>query len=183
MTLLQVPYLVKASDLKEIAPLWKQYTIMIQKRLTSDPDFKRKHAGIGLDWAMEMFAYNFASTTLGIKTDVLTELQIRDIESVREYMSAPTIHTGRAWFPKEHATMAEKWRSEDDGGFFKGRRVQVWCKCNTTAADIQPWPLPEHLDFVSYHTLRIMHDSVQRFGPVPVNESFRWPKNYHRSKL
>lgn len=56
---------------------------------------------------------------------------------------------------------------------------QVWCKCNFTASTIMPWPLPEPqkpfggLDFQSYHTLRIMHESIETFGPIPENEEWR----------
>ena len=49
---------------------------------------------------------------------------------------------------------------------------QVWCKCNWTAANVVPWPLPDGLDFMSYHTLRILHDSQQAL-PIPPHAKFR----------
>ena len=50
--------------------------------------------------------------------------------------------------------------------------MQVWCKCNYTAANVVPWPLPDGLDFMSYHTLRILHDSQQAL-PIPYHDKFR----------
>ena len=35
-----------------------------------------------------------------------------------------------------------------------------------------PWPLPDGLDFMSYHTLRILHDSQQAL-PIPHHDKFR----------
>ena len=46
---------------------------------------------------------------------------------------------------------------------------QVWCKCNYTAADVRPWPLPPTpIDFVSNITLTYLHESMVKYGnPKP----------------
>jgi hypothetical protein len=35
------------------------------------------------------------------------------------------------------------------------------------------WPIPDGTDFQSYHTLRLLHESEEEFGPVPENEEWR----------
>ena len=65
-----VPYIVKASDLKEIAPLWRYYTIQIKERL-KNPDTRRQYAALGVEWSAEMVAYNAACATLKIETEIV----------------------------------------------------------------------------------------------------------------
>ena len=183
LDLVGVPYILKATDLERVAPLWKRYTLIIKAFLQRD-SFRKKFGHMGFDWAAEMVGYNAACAHLNIKTKEVRDLQVRDIESdteVRKWERVPTIHVGRAWFPTKDEEMAGPWRSEDDGGTNQNRRIQVWCKCNATAADIQPWPIPNtgEFDFVSRHTLTILHRSVEYFGAVPVNESFRRQNDYN----
>lgn len=184
MDLVGVPYLLKARDLEAIAPLWKKYSMIVKKKLLRD-EFKRKYSHLGFDWAAEMIGYNAACTHLNIKTKIVDDLQVRDIESdanLDRWSKVPSIHVGRAWFPIKDAEMAAPWRDEDDGGMNRGKRIQVWCKCNITAGEQQPWPIPTTgMDFASKHTLTLLHDSLERFGPVPVNESFRWQDDYYKT--
>ena len=176
-----VPYLLKASDLKDVAPLWRSYSIGIKERFKTNTTFKEKYGpGLGVRWAAEMFGYNFACTHLGIKTTLVTDLQKRDVDGGKRQFAQldgkmPMIHMGRAWFPKDKPDLAAPWRHKDSNepGDIAGSGIQVWCKCNATAARVQPWPLPEGLDWVSKHTLTLLHDSIEMFGPIPVNESFR----------
>ena len=147
--------------------------------------FKAKYGHMGFDWAAEMIGYNAACAHLQIKTKTVFNLQVRDIESNNapgKWENRPTIHVGRAWFPLKDAEMAAPWRDADDGGTNQGHRIQVWCKCNTTAAEIQPWPIPStDMDFVSKHTLTLLHESREHFGPIPVNQAFRRTNNYYLS--
>ena len=58
----------------------------------------------------------------------------------------------------------------------------VWCKCNDTASDVIPWPLPKYEqwnDFQSRITLYYLHASRQMFGPIPKNPKVRGD-NYYR---
>ena len=178
-----VPYFVKASDLKDIAPLWRSYSIEISRRHFTNKTFADYYdKSLGVGWAAEMFGYNYACAHLGIKTKVVDNVQLRDTSTDRNWKTwskTPMIHMGRAWFPKNETEAAAPWRHENDDGF-SAQGIQVWCKCNTTAGNVQPWPLPSNLDIVSYHTLRILHDSKDFFGPVPVNKTFR-PDGYWAS--
>ena len=127
-----------------------------------------------------MVAYNAACATLKIKTEVVKDLQVRDIETSEDWYwwpELPMIHMGRAWFPKSAEQLAGPWVHENDGGF-GSKGIQVWCKCNSTAARVQPWPLPKGLDFVSFHTLRLLHESKEFFGPIPENRTFRNPDDH-----
>ncbi|CAB9508279.1 expressed unknown protein [Seminavis robusta] len=175
-----VPYFVKASDLKEIAPLWRTYSIAIRQNMRFDEEWKKNYASLGIEWAAEMVGFNAACAHLQIKTKVVDNLQVRDTSTTRNWprwSNVPMIHMGRAWFPDTEKELAAPWVNEDDGGF-SHKGIQVWCKCNATAAKVQPWPMPEQeMDFVSYHTLRLLHDSIEHFGPVPVNETYRLEGN------
>ena len=90
------------------------------------------------------------------------------------------IHMGRAWFPKKEAALAEKWR-HTEGKDFNHFGIQVWCKCNRTGHDIMPWPVPDGMDFQSYHTLRLLHEAKEWYGPIPENTTYR-PKNQDSMK-
>ena len=46
----------------------------------SDPAYAKQYGSIQLDWCVEMFAYNFAAAELGIKHELGTKLQVRDVE-------------------------------------------------------------------------------------------------------
>jgi hypothetical protein len=69
------------------------------------------------------------------------------------------IHMGRAWLPSSHK---EWWMTAaaDFKQWSRPNRGQVWCKCNETAADVIPWPLPKDnwQDFVSNITLTYLHN-------------------------
>ena len=183
LDLVGVPYILQASDLKDIAPLWKEYLMLLRTKWDGEEAFRKEYGRIGMEWSMEMFAFNFGAAHLGITTKVVNDLQVRDVETTfpgTEFEERPMIHMGRAWFPKEEAQLAEPWRSSDDGGQ-SSNGIQVWCKCNLTAGEIHPWPLPKQMDFVSKHTLRLLHESREYFGSVPVNASFRKQENYYWS--
>ena len=182
-----VPYVVKAADLKEIAPLWRKYSKKIKELQegngTYDENYERY---LHSSWAAEMFGYNFACAHLGIHTKIVRNMQARDVDPSLPLDSADPpgmIHTGRAWFPFEHKALAERWRHTEGDDFLNGRQrsVQVWCKCNQTASKIIPWPIPAGLDLQSYHTLRLLHDGLEYFGGVPENNKYRrdyfWSKN------
>lgn len=176
-----VPYILKASDLKEVAPLWRKYSIDIKERFKNNETFKSIYGpALGVRWAAEMFGYNFACAHLNIDHTIVHDLQIRDVDGGKRKWDIlrnkmPMIHVGRAWFPAKDVDLAAPWRHKIDNEpeNVKATGIQVWCKCNNTAARVQPWPLPEDMDFVSYHTLRLLHESVERFGPVPHNDTFR----------
>jgi hypothetical protein len=176
-----VPYVLKASDLKDVAPLWRSYSIGIKERFKTNTTFKEKYGpGLGVRWAAEMFGYNFACTHLGIQTEIVSDMQKRDVDGGKRQFAQldgkmPMIHMGRAWFPANKPELAAPWRhsADNEPSDIRGWGIQVWCKCNDTAADIQPWPLPEGLDWVSRHTLTLLHDSIETFGPIPVNDTFR----------
>ena len=174
-----VPYVLKASDLKEVAPLWRQYTMMLNEfRQNEKERFDKEYSSLYISWTSEMYGYNFACAHLGIDTDVVHDLQIRDVDgrgSEEQMKKKAMIHMGRAWFPKQHAALAEKWR-HTEGKDFSNFGIQVWCKCNRTGHEIMPWPIPDGLDFPSYHTLRLLHEANEWYGPVPENITFR-PKN------
>jgi hypothetical protein len=180
-----VPYFVKASDLKEIAPLWRSYSIDIHRKMKTDPAFNSKYEALGIGWAAEMVGFNAACAHLQIQTKVVDNLQVRDTSTSHDWdrwSKRPMIHMGRAWFPHEEKELAAAWAHQDDGGF-SSKGIQVWCKCNKTAAKVQPWPVPNNMDFVSYHTLRLLHQSKKHFGPVPVNETYRRENNYYATPM
>lgn len=177
-----VPYLLKASDLKDVAPLWREYSIIIKESFLDNATFAGYYGpNLGVKWAAEMFGYNAACAHLQIKTQIVSDMQIRDVDGgKREWerlqKNMPMIHMGRAWFPKENPEAAAPWRHKlsNEPGDIAATGIQVWCKCNNTAPFVQPWPLPkEGMDWVSYQTLTLLHDSVVEFGPVPHNESYR----------
>lgn len=178
MDLVGVPYVVHRSDLKAIAPLWKHYVLKIKYRLEQTTPgweaFAQRYASLDVNWASEMYAYNMASTHLGVRHAVVYDLQVRDVDGGRTWehnKNKASVHVGRAWFPANSAEAKPYLHTEGRGFSYYGD--QVWCKCNFTASTIQPWPLPAGVDFQSYHTLRLLHESEAQFGPVPRNETWR----------
>jgi len=164
-----VPYFVHRDDLKQIAPLWRELTMKIKDMTWKDPSLLKKFHDIQVDWCAEMYGYVFAAAELGIRHTIKGGLQLRDVDSPvspEKEKFIPMIHMGRAWFPKEHAVAAERWR-HTEGRNFAYRGIQVWCKCNWTASHIIPWPVPEGSDFVSRVTLSLLHNSMQEYGPLP----------------
>jgi hypothetical protein len=181
-----VPYILKASDLKEVAPVWRMYVILLNELQKNDKEhFDKEYGTLYMGWTSEMYGYNFACAHLSINTTVVRDLQIRDTDpskgmSQQDRAKRLMIHMGRAWFPTQHAALAEKWR-HTEGENFKSYGIQVWCKCNKTGSKIMPWPLPDGLDFQSYHTLRLLHEAKEWFGPIPKNETFRNDVTYFGS--
>lgn len=174
-----VPIFIHKDDLAAIAPLWRDFLIRIKTRVDEDPAFKRKYNGIQIDWGGEMHAYIFAAAELGIRHETRHGLQIRDVDgtpSADRAKDIPMIHMGRAWMPKTYEP-AQRW-AHTEGRSWNYRGIQVWCKCNVTAADIDIWPIPDNLDFVSNITLRYLHDSQSLFPLKP--SKFR-STNYHVS--
>jgi hypothetical protein len=178
-----VPYVIKASDLKDVLPLWRYYTILLDEMRQNEKErFKEQYKTLYIDWTSEMYGYNFACAHLGINTTTVWDLQIRDVDitkhlSKEQLEQMPMIHMGRAFFPDKDATLAEPWR-HTGAGDFASFGIQVWCKCNTTGSDIMPWPIPDDLDLVSYHTLRLLHEARQ-WMPVPINDKYRIASKYY----
>ncbi len=178
--LVGVPYVVHREDLARIAPLWRMYTIMLKDRADKDQEFAKKYGHLDLAWASEMFGYNYAAAHLGIRHEVVKRIQVRDVDHEHRHeklQHVTMLHVGRAWFPKE-SPGAKTW-AHTEGKSFSSHGQQVWCKCNYTAAAILPWPLPPNCDFQSTHTLRLMHEANERFGPVPENREFRQGSTKH----
>ncbi|GAB5364730.1 hypothetical protein AAMO2058_000995100 [Amorphochlora amoebiformis] len=173
-----VPYFVHKDDLAVIAPIWRMYTLMLKERTEVDQGFKIKYAGVQIDWGAEMLAWNFACTHAGVDFDVLPNVQVRDVDPpLRKdrISSVKMIHMGRAWLPKGYEP-AEQWR-HTEGAAWNYRGVQVWCKCNVTADEIYPWPIPDGVDYQSKITLEYLHKSQQKYGKIQ-RHPLR-PRNYH----
>lgn len=183
-----VPYVLKAADLKEVAPLWRKYTMLLNEMRQDEKTKAQFEKGgefgsLYISWTSEMYGYNFACAHLGIETDTVHDLQIRDVDgrvSQQQNEKKAMIHMGRAWFPKKEAALAEKWR-HTEGKDFNHFGIQVWCKCNRTGHEIMPWPVPDGLDFQSYHTLRLLHEAKEWYGPIPENTTYR-PQNQDSMK-
>eukprot|EP00658_Telonema_sp_P-2_P022971 TRINITY_DN19202_c0_g1_i4.p1 TRINITY_DN19202_c0_g1~~TRINITY_DN19202_c0_g1_i4.p1 ORF type:complete len:604 (+),score=114.20 TRINITY_DN19202_c0_g1_i4:179-1990(+) len=181
-----VPYFVHREDLTAMAPVWKYITVQIlQIRHKVDPLLR----GLQLSWCAEMYGYIFAAAALGVKHKVWTGLQLRDVEAKISWeqgrdQDIKMIHMGRAWFPQAYAhRVTPQWIHTEGRDLRPPGTEQVWCKCNWTAADQVPWPLPAGIDFVSNVTLTLIHDSYQQFGRPPTNK-FRagnTPDGYHKS--
>lgn len=173
-----VPYFVHRDDLEKLAPLWRMYTLMLKERTEIDEQFKRAYMGVQIDWGAEMLAWNFACAHLGVQFEVVDGIQVRDVDAPlppsRE-ARVKMIHAGRAWMPKDYLP-AKQWE-HTEGKAWRYRGIQVWCKCNTTADKVYPWPLPPGLDFQSRITLEYLSKSQQKFGVIQ-DSPFR-PRNYH----
>lgn len=177
-----VPYFVHREDLKRIAPLWVSLTKMV-RGLFQQPAIAKKYHSLQPGWCSEMYAYIFAAAELRIKHTVVPALQLRDVDgkiTVKEAQRKRVrmIHMGRAWFPETyaHSPAASRWVHTEGRSLRPPRTEQVWCKCNTTAGDERPWPLPEGIDFVSNVTLTLLHESLVKYGNPPRN---KYRKSYH----
>lgn len=145
MDLVGVPYVVQRDDLAEIAPLWKYYVLKIKYRLeASTPgheQFASKYEHLDVNWASEMYGYNMAAAHLGIKHEVVFDLQVRDVDGERTFEQCKnkvSVHMGRAWFPRGHE-MAKQY-IHTEGKSFRHFGDQVWCKCNFTASTVPICP-------------------------------------------
>jgi hypothetical protein len=163
-----VPVFIHRDDLKEIAPLWTHYTLKVRKLMKTDPNFAKKYSHNQITgWSVEMVGYVYAAAHVGIKHDIKRHIQIRDVDSrpsLELQKEITMIHMGRAWFPPEYEPGKKWWHTE--GKEFSAFGAQVWCKCNQTAGEIVPWPLPDEIDFQSYHTLSLLHEALEAFGKV-----------------
>jgi len=173
-----VPYIVHRDDMATIAPLWKMYSLMIKEAMERDApgasEFLKTYASTGIEWAAEMFGYNFASTHAGVVHETVFDLQVRDVDGERKesrLKNRASIHMGRAWFPKSYKP-GYKW-AHTEGKSFRMYGNQVWCKCNYTASQVMPWPVPPGTDFVSKITLEYLHYSHEQFGDIPINHKYR----------
>eukprot|EP01065_Artemidia_motanka_P024547 TRINITY_DN29384_c0_g1_i1.p1 TRINITY_DN29384_c0_g1~~TRINITY_DN29384_c0_g1_i1.p1 ORF type:complete len:671 (+),score=142.36 TRINITY_DN29384_c0_g1_i1:57-2069(+) len=167
LDLVAVPIFVHRDDLEVISPLWRKYSLLIKERLEWDQDFLKRYTPLQVDWCAEMYGYVFAAAHAGIRHTVLPVLQVRDVDSPptpEQQRTVPMIHMGRAWFPRRYG--CRQW-CHTEGKPWAYRGEQVWCKCNDTASDVLPWPLPDgEMDFVSKHTLRILHYAREKYGPI-----------------
>jgi hypothetical protein len=175
-----VPYFVHREDLKAIAPLWIEMTKKV-RALFQDEKIAEEYKSLQPGWCAEMYGYIYAAAELRIKHNIVRGLQIRDVdgkisaEEARE-KRIRMIHAGRAWFPSDYANSAaaSHWVHTEGKSLRPPNTEQVWCKCNKTAADERPWPLPPGVDYVSNVTLTTLHESLLRFGNPPQN-AFRGP--------
>jgi hypothetical protein len=75
-----VPYFVHREDMKKIAPVWKEYILLMRGMFDPDggtnPGLSKQYRGIQLDWCVEMFAYNFAAAELGVTHNLDMKLQV-----------------------------------------------------------------------------------------------------------
>lgn len=174
-----VPYLMHRDDWRVVAPLWKMYSIMIKEKMESNPGFERRYPSLQVGWCAEMYGYVFASAHAGIPHIIEPLLQLRDVGprlGPEQTKTVPFIHMGRIWFPKSYG--CKDW-CHTSGHEFDGYGMQVWCKCNSTASDVIPWPPAPGMDWVSARTLEYLHDSREKYGPIPPSK-YR-PDAYHGS--
>ena len=168
LDLTAVPYVLKASDLQRVAPLWRHYSRLVHQKTQSDPKFLGKYQRLlDVQWCAEMFGFNFATAHLGISMTIVKNLQVRDTHTNRNWNAwedRPMIHMGRAWFPKEAAKEALKWNHGlEFPEYLKKKGIPVWAKWRRCAGGECPWPMPPNMDFVSFHTLRLLHESKDYF--------------------
>ena len=170
LDLVGVPYFIHKDDLKLIVPWFRKYILIIKdKEENQGNEWKQQYKDIQLGWGTEMFAYIFGAAHVGIKHEIIRGAQIRDVserpKNREEELSISMIHMGRIWFPYEYKFGQQWWHTE--GKAWKRFGAQVWCKCNWTASDIIPWPMPDNgMDFQSYHSLYLLHESRQYFGEM-----------------
>jgi hypothetical protein len=171
-----VPIFIHRNDLKKIAPLWTHYTLKVRNLMSTDEGFRKKYGHTQVTgWSVEMVGYVYAAAHVGVYHVIEHHLQIRDVEprvSADRADRIPMIHMGRAWFPNNYEPGKQWWHTE--GKDFASFGAQVWCKCNFTAGDILPWPIPQGLDFVSHHTLTLLHEARESFGKLPASK-YRMP--------
>lgn len=170
-----VPYFVHREDAKKIAPLWKELTKQVFE-LFQDPKHAATYQSLQPGWCAEMYGYVFAAAELRIKHTILPNLQHRDVDGKISWDEAMSrrirmIHMGRAWFKAEWAKEhAARWIHRPAWEYSPQGMEQVWCKCNATAADERPWPLPPDVDFTSNVTLTLLHHSLLEYGNAPHNK-------------
>jgi len=178
-----VPYIVHKDDLREIAPFFKMYIDIMKEKEDADHAFLKRYKNIQMGWGTEMFAYIFGAAHAGIKHEVVHGIQIRDVSSVpktkAQERSLDMIHMGRIWWPHDYALGRKFMHTEGRTWAYRG--VQVWCKCNYTASDVIPWPMPErdHIGFQSYHTGYLLYYGRQYFGEMPVTKYRKKGKSYN----
>eukprot|EP00483_Globobulimina_turgida_P004983 UN04993 len=154
----------------------------MKEREEKDASFLNKYKGIQMGWGTEMFAYIFGAAHVGIKHRVVRGIQRRDVSSRpsnhEEELAIDMIHMGRAWWPTDYP-LSKKYK-HTEGAAWRRFGTQVWCKCNYTASDIIPWPMPkDNIDFQSYHTLYLLYYGRQYFGELPKSKYRKPSKRYH----
>ena len=172
-------------DLAQIAPYFKMYIDIMYQREAEDPAFGKKYKGLQFDWGKEMFGYIFGAAHAGIKHEVVHNIQRRDVSSrprdKAEELGIDMIHMGRIWWPKDYSLSRKFMHTEGKAWSHFG--TQVWCKCNYTASDVIPWPMPENprgrVDFQSYHTLYLLYHGREYFGPLPDSKYRKRAHQYH----
>ena len=177
-----VPYIVHKDDLAAIAPFFKLYINVMKEREEKDSSFLNKYKGIQMGWGTEMFGYIFGAAHAGIKHEVVHGIQRRDVSArprtKEEELGIDMIHMGRAWWPSDYPLSKAYMHTE--GRAWSRFGTQVWCKCNYTASDVIPWPMPdEGVDFQSYHTLYLLYHGRQYFGELPSSKYRKPSKRYH----
>lgn len=178
-----VPIVIHKDDLEAIAPLWRHYTILMSYASQSNHTFSEHYKNIQIGWGAEMLGYVAAAAHLGIRHEIERGMQMRDVDGRREKEytdKIPMVHMGRAWVPPTSPLAGLYGHTE--GKDFSRFGQQIWCKCNYTAADIIPWPLPdEGVDFVSRETITLMHEAMEKFGPIPKSKYRKQGKHgYHQ---
>ena len=185
LDLIGVPYFIHKDDLKKIVPWYRKYTLIIKdKEENLGVEWKQQYLDIQIGWSTEMFAYIFGAAHVGIKHEIIRGAQIRDVserpQSREEELSISMIHTGRIWFSRKYEFGKQWWHVADKAWKFKQFGAQVWCKCNWTASEIIPWPIPDDIDFQSYHSLYLLHESRQYFREMLTCEMRRKGENGYR---
>jgi hypothetical protein len=179
-----VPIFIHKDDLAAIAPLWRDYTIELKRKAFADKNWERRYMGVQIDWGAEMLGYVLAAAHMRVKHVLDNNLQMRDVDGRRPAIGTsgiPMLHAGRSWFPLDYEPGKKFWHTEG-AMFAHGAEHQVWCKCNWTAGDVLPWPLPDKskMDFISYHTLSLLHEQNVTFKDMePTKFRQRGPHQYH----
>eukprot|EP00241_Pyramimonas_parkeae_P016797 CAMPEP_0114292210 /NCGR_PEP_ID=MMETSP0059-20121206/8934_1 /TAXON_ID=36894 /ORGANISM="Pyramimonas parkeae, Strain CCMP726" /LENGTH=695 /DNA_ID=CAMNT_0001413831 /DNA_START=81 /DNA_END=2165 /DNA_ORIENTATION=+ len=105
LDLAAVPYFVHSQDLAKIGPLWKEYVLLMKYKMDQDGTLASTFRSLQFDWCVEMYGYVFAAAELGIKHQIMTKLQVRDVDNPpprdKEH-EIPMIHMGRAWLPNDY---------------------------------------------------------------------------------
>jgi len=170
-----VPVFIHKDDLEQIAPLWRYYTMKVIREKEENPKAMNRFSNDQMvGWSVEMIGYVFAAAHLGIKHRIEPYLQMRDVDSrgtPELQRQIPMIHMGRAWFPESYEP-GRVWKHTEGALLARSMRLgyQVWCKCNYTAWDIIPWPLPAGIDFVSEATLKLLHEAKTEYPEFPTSK-------------